>query len=151
MKLLIKTVVLLLIIFLVVSVYLLVQNKQLDSRCKGSKKCFTAIMKEIIDGDTFVIGYSKVRLALTNTPEKGSLGYEEAKAFVATLCPIGSKALVDQDDIQPYSYDRIVAVVYCNSKNLNVELLQNNLAVIEKQFCLMSEFGNEDWAKAYSC
>lgn len=147
MKLFTKIIILAIIIALAFSLYPLTKKTEL-ALCKGNKKCFTATMKEISDGDTFKVDGKKVRLALVDAPESGT-GYREAKTFVEKICPVGSKVLVDQDDFQPYSYDRIVAVVYCNEKNLNAELLRNNLAVIDKQFCLKSEFENEEWAKDY--
>lgn len=148
MKLSTKIIILVIIIALAFSLYLVTKKTELVTLCKGNKKCFTGTMKEIIDGDTFRVDGKKVRLALVDTPESG-IGYREAKTFVEKICPAGSKVLVDQDDFQPYSYDRIIAVVYCNEKNLNAELLQNNLAVMDKRFCSKSEFGGEEWAKDY--
>jgi len=124
---------------------------QIESVCKGKAKCFTADMEEIIDGDTFLVGNEKIRLSLVDTPEKGEDGYQEAKDFILSTCPLGSEVLVDQDDIQLYSYDRIMAVAYCNGKNLNEELLKNNLGKIYTDFCSKSEFGIDKWAKDYGC
>ena len=52
---------------------------------------------------------------------------------------------MDEDDGQNESYDRIVAVIYCNGKNLNAELLANGFATIDERFCNVSEFANENW------
>lgn len=119
--------------------------------CRGDEKCFTGVMEKIIDGDTFVVSKQDIRLALTNTPEKNESGYEESIQFVENICPMGSEVLVDQDDGQPYSYGRIVSVVYCDGKNLNEELLRNNLGKIYTDFCSKSEFGRDNWAKEYGC
>jgi endonuclease YncB( thermonuclease family) len=41
------------------------------------------------------------------------------------MCPVGSTALIDEDDGQTGgSYGRIVAKVYCGDKILNEELLR---------------------------
>jgi micrococcal nuclease len=145
-----KLIIALVIIILSIPIYyFLVQPN--NSRCIGNGRCFNSIITEIIDGDTFQIDTDeRIRLTLVNTPEIDEKGYQEAKDFIALICPIGSKVAIDQDNNQ-YSYDRIVALVYCNEKNVNEELLKNNLAVIMTDFCSKSEFANELWAKKYGC
>ena len=120
--------------------------------CKGTARCFTAIIKTIVDGDTLDIGDFRTRLALVNTPERGQAGYTEATRFTTSTCPIGSEALVDEDDRQKEgSFGRVLAVVYCSSRNLNAELLINKHAVIDTRFCSNSEFGSEGWAIKGGC
>ena len=120
--------------------------------CKGTARCFTAAVKNIVDGDTLDIGDYRVRLALVNTPERGEAGYAEATRFTTSTCPVGSEAQVDEDDGQKEgSFDRIVALVFCSSKNLNGELLVSKHAVIDSRFCSKSEFGNENWAIQGGC
>lgn len=93
---------------------------------------------------------ASIRLALVDTPENYEAGYGESNAFTASLCKVGSTATIDQDDLQPYDkYGRIIALVYCQNKKLNAELLANNLAVINTQFCPTSEFRNAEWAKEH--
>lgn len=118
--------------------------------CRGT---FQGIVERIIDGDTLAIkGCDKnIRLSLVDTPEKNKLGYTEAKNFISNLCA-NSTAVIDEDDGQKEgSYGRIVAVVYCQNKNINAEILSNNLGKIDARFCSVSEFGREDWAKKYGC
>lgn len=116
--------------------------------CKGAARCFIGIIKNIVDGDTLDIGDFRIRLALTNTPEKGNLGYKEATAFTASLCKIGYEALVDEDDGQiEGSFGRMIAVVYCNGRNLNAELVINGHANVLSRFCSVSEFAKESWAR----
>jgi hypothetical protein len=120
--------------------------------CKGTGMCFEGSVTKIVDGDTLDVDGKRIRLALVNTPERDETGYKEATNFTATLCPVGSSVLVDQDGMQLYDrYDRMIAVVYCDGALLNAELLFANHAVILKSFCKVSEFGNEDWAKRYGC
>lgn len=124
----------------------------LSGENKIQSASFTGVVKKIIDGDTLHIGSYKVRLALTNTPEKNQPGYKQATTFTKSLCPVGSFAKVNQDDGQPFDkYGRLVGKVYCSGKLLNSELLSNNHATISKQFCKKSEFGKEEWAKKYGC
>jgi endonuclease YncB( thermonuclease family) len=120
--------------------------------CKGTTLCFLGIVQHIVDGDTLVISNITIRLALVNAPERGEGGYAEAEDFVETLCPVGSRALVDQDDKQPIDrYNRVVAVVYCGEHNLNMELLNAGHAKILTEYCSRSEFENEAWARQFGC
>src|SRR5438309_10299993 len=89
-------------------------------QCKGTAACFTDTVAYIVDGDTLDVGSTRVRLALVNSPEVGQPGYTEAKQFTAQTCPVGSQALVDEDDGQTGgSYGRMIAVVDCCGVNLN--------------------------------
>lgn len=120
---------------------------------KGVMLCYVGKVTKIVDGDTLEIDRAKVRLSLTNTPEKKQKGFNEAKSFTAKLCKIDTNAMVDQDDKQPIDkYGRIVGKVYCaNNKVLNSELLYNGLAYIYRQYCKTSEFATEDWAQQNGC
>ena len=46
----------------------------------------------VIDGDTLIIDQTTVRLSLVNSPERDERGYQEAKDFALTVCPIGVNA-----------------------------------------------------------
>ena len=120
--------------------------------CKGTAECFTGQVTRVIDGDTVVVNDVHVRFALASAPELTEKGGIEAKNFIESLCPVGSKALVDEDDGQTGgSYGRTIAELYCNDKLVNSALLENNLGTIDERFCGVSEFSNEDWAKRYGC
>ena len=106
----------------------------------------------VIDGDTLIIDQTTVRLSLVNSPERDERGYQEAKNFALTVCPIGINAEFIEDSLQPKDkYGRSVGLVYCNDMMLNELLLTNGHAEISTYFCDKSEFGNEDWARAYGC
>jgi len=120
--------------------------------CSGGAGCYTDFVTRIVDGDTIYTKTLKIRLALTNTPEINQIGYSEATQFTEKLCPVGSMILVDQDDLQRVdNYDRILAKVFCGNKVLNSELLYNGHASILTQYCSLSEFSGENWAKNYGC
>jgi endonuclease YncB( thermonuclease family) len=128
----------------------------LKALCRGSARCFKGIVEDIIDGDTLKINEETIRLSLVNTPEKGDDEYFAAIAFVEKTCPIGSKAMVDEDDFQvSRSHRRIVATVYCEYegtfRNLNEELLRSGYAELLENFCERSEFKSERWAMEYGC
>ena len=122
------------------------------STCSGKALCITDKVTKIVDGDTIYIKNYKIRLTLTNTPEKNQVGFSEAKSFTSNLCPIGSMITVDQDDKQKIdAYGRMVAKITCSGKNLNAELLENEHALIQTQYCKKSEFASEPWAKKFGC
>ena len=115
-------------------------------QCKGTAACFTDTVTYIVDGDTLDVGSSRIRLALVNSPEVGQSGYTDAKQFTAQTCPVGTQALVDEDDGQTGgSYGRMVAVVYCGGVNLNAALLSSGNAVLVVYYCSVSEFASEPW------
>jgi len=125
---------------------------ELAGTCKGSADCITGTVTKVVDGDTLDIDDTRIRLSLVNTPEVNQGGYAEAKKFTSQLCPVGSKAVADEDDRQTQgSYGRVIAKVTCGGKVLNEELLNANMAEILTDFCDRSEFRDEGWARAYGC
>ncbi|WP_268542007.1 thermonuclease family protein [Candidatus Nitrosotenuis cloacae] len=129
-----------------------VGNTNKANACSGTGLCITDRVMKIVDGDTIYIKNYKIRLSLTNTPEKSQAGFNEAKSFTTKLCPIRSTITVDQDDKQPYdAYKRLVGKVTCSGKVLNSELLENGHASILTQYCKKSEFASESWAKKFGC
>lgn len=107
------------------------------------------IVNYVVDGDTLDINDIRIRLSLVDTPERGYPGFKEAKEFVKKLC-LEENAEVDMDDNQRRgSFGREIGVVYCDGKNLNEELMKNDLAIIDTEFCDISEFSSEIWAKPY--
>ena len=102
----------------------------------------TGNVTKVIDGDTLDIETKdRIRLAIIDTPERGQLGYEEAKQWTTDHC-LGKNAIVDVDDAQPLTYGRIVGLVYCGDDAYfaNLGLLQQHLAVVIPHFCKFSEF-----------
>ena len=127
-------------------------TQNLPQECSGSAGCFTDYVTRIVDGDTIHTATLKIRLSLTNTPEKYQDGFNEATEFTKKLCPVGSKILVDQDDLQPVDkYGRVLAKLFCEEKILNSELLYNGHANILTQYCSTSEFSGEEWAQKFGC
>jgi micrococcal nuclease len=83
-----------------------------------------------------------------DTPERGQEGFKEAKEFVKKLC-LNKKGQVDIDDGQRRGdrYGRDIGVVFCDGVNINKALVDNNLVRIYTEYCDISEFKNENWAK----
>ena len=105
----------------------------------------------VVDGDTLDINDIRIRLSLVDIPERGQDGYQEAKNFVIDVC-LNKKGEVDIDDGQRRGdrYGREIGIVYCDGVNINKELMENNLAKIYTEYCDISEFKKEKWAKS-SC
>ena len=123
-----------------------------EKQCTGNARCISGFVTRVIDGDTIVVGDKSIRFALVNTPEWGDYDYTQAQYYIETVCPIGSKVLVDEDDGQTQgSFGRIIAKIYCNELNLNEEILEVGHAEILPQFCEVSEFAQESWAKKHGC
>jgi micrococcal nuclease len=128
------------------------------NECQGQADCFRGKVTAIVDGDTLDINNVRVRLTLVNTPERGQAGYTAAIDLVESACGVGTKALVDEDDVQKEgSFGRLIGLVYCgddgidNKKSLNELLLEGGYAVIYQDFCNISEFSSASWAQRHGC
>ncbi len=110
-------------------------------------RCYKTIVSRVIDGDTIrVTDDNSIRFALSSAPELSEQGGKEAKEFIESICPVGSSAIIDEDDKQTDgSYGRIIAKITCNGINLNESLIENNHGVIDTRYC-NSEFLDELWA-----
>ncbi|MDH3676926.1 MAG: thermonuclease family protein [Nitrosopumilus sp.] len=123
-----------------------------EKQCTGDAKCINGFVTRVIDGDTIIVDGQSIRFALVNTPEYGQYDYSQARAYIETICPIGSKVLIDEDDGQTEgSHGRIIAKIYCNELNLNEEILEVGHAEILPEFCSVSEFAEESWVKKHGC
>jgi micrococcal nuclease len=123
-----------------------------QDECSGNARCFSGKVTQVIDGDTIRINEHSIRFALSSAPELGQTNGEEAREFIGDICPVGSEALVDEDDGQTEgSHGRIVAVILCNGMNLNSELVDANLGYIATEFCSKSEFSSSFWAQKHGC
>jgi micrococcal nuclease len=116
---------------------------------------FGGTVTRVIDGDTLDLTTIEgeiitIRLALIDAPETGESGFDRAKNFTTELC-LNKNAEVDPDNNQGLTYGRTVAVVYCESTNVNEAILENGFADIYQDFCDVSEFAYADWAQEYGC
>ncbi len=128
------------------------QNLIQDKKCEGTADCFYGNVSRILDGDTIEVDGDSVRLVLVDAPETYDDGGPEATSFLAQNCPVGSEILIDQDDWQMYDdYGRMLAVVWCNGKRMNEEIITQGYADLYYFFCSQSEFGDDDWAVRLGC
>jgi len=127
-------------------------SESISPSCSGNAKCITGIVTKIIDGDTIHVDDQSVRFSLASAPELNGFGGVDSKNFIQTICPIGTKVLVDEDDGQtPEGHSRIIGVVYCNDMILNKELLDADLGYLDSRFCNSSEFASDSWAQKHGC
>ena len=103
------------------------------------------------DGDTIDIspvdkaGLQSFRLDCVDAPEIDTEEGKKAKEFVENYC-LGKEVEFDVDDLRQYDkYNRILSVVYVNDTNLNVELLEKDLAspflILPSEFLPKASFG----------
>ena len=120
--------------------------------CSGTAGCIIGTVTKIIDGDTIHVDDQSVRFALVSAPNLEGYGGVDSKNFIQTICPVGSKVLVDEDDGHVLDdHARMVGMIACNDMILNEELLDANLGHLELRFCSSSEFANESWAIKHGC
>lgn len=120
--------------------------------CLGNAYCSNGTVTRIVDGDTLDVDNFRIRLALVAAPELDERGGKESRDYLASLCPLGSQVLVDQDDKQLYDrYGRRVGVVWCSNKRSNERMIADGYAQLYKEYCRRSEFGTEEWARRLGC
>lgn len=94
---------------------------------------------------------------MVNTAKRGEFGYNETTELTESLCPVGAKALVDEDDGQKEgNYDRLIGLVYCNDSatSVNQILLEEWKAKCMKTFAvsvnLVEKMGYQPWMLRYN-
>ena len=82
----------------------------------------------IIDGDTIEIQNSQtLRLLGINTPERNQPYYQEAKDF---LINIAANQTIQVESLGADRYQRTLAYIFRNNKNINAQILQQGLATL---------------------
>ena len=128
------------------------RQQQTDSRCGGIQGCFAGVVTRVVDGDTLDVNGVRIRLVLVDAPERDTPQGPAATAYLRRLCPVGSTALVDQDDLQRTdAYGRTLGVIWCGNTRVNEEMIRAGHARLYRRFCRQSEFGLEPWAMELGC
>ena len=116
-----------------------------------SSRCFAGKVTDVIDGDTIRVDDITIYLALVSTPKLDEEGGQGAKGVVKRICPIGTSALVDQDNAHQsdgFTADApVLAAVYCNGLNVNEILMDRELGSFDSTYCHDSIFADESWAR----
>jgi len=86
----------------------------------------TFFVERVIDGDTFVINKTSVRMLGINTPERGEKYYAEAKEFLSKK--VLNKSVKLEFGKEKYDlYKRILAYTFTD-ENVNLEIVKNGFA-----------------------
>lgn len=127
-------------------------QKSNDPRCGGVAACFAGPVTRIVDGDTLDVSGQRIRLVLVDAPERATRFGPAATEYLRAHCPLGSTALVDQDDLQMTDrYGRMLAVVWCGETRVNEAIIRAGHARLYRRFCRQSEFGIQLWALSLGC
>lgn len=129
---------------------------EMPIHCKNDiGNCYLGVIAEIVDGDTIHLrNGDSIRFTLVDSPEINTEKGVQSKEYLESICPVGTRVFVDEDDGQlQRSYGRVIGMVYCNddSVSLNQKIIENNHGTIYKKFCDISEFGKEDWTIKHGC
>jgi endonuclease YncB( thermonuclease family) len=151
--------VIVLVLSLILSAAYLLRREGIDfsspqdsTNCNGSAACFTGVVNRVIDGDTLEVNGERIRLVLVDAPERDTRAGPGATEYLRELCPVGTTALVDQDDLQHTdNYGRMLAVVWCGETRVNEAIIRAGHARLYRRFCRQSEFGLEPWAVEFGC
>ena len=116
------------LLMLLVLVLISINYRFFDSRLEdffGEREF--GVVERIIDGDTIVVNNESVRLLGINSAEKGEPYYEEAKEFLEEV--ILDKGVELRFGKERYDrYDRLLAYVYVDRANINLELVEEGYA-----------------------
>jgi micrococcal nuclease len=87
----------------------------------------TGFVERIIDGDTIVINGNSTRLLGVNTPEKGEKYSEDAKEYLEEEI-LNKTVVLKFTEQRKDLYNRDLAYVFINNKNINLELVRRGFA-----------------------
>jgi hypothetical protein len=109
------------------------------------------IMDRVIDGNTVQIDDTRIRLPFVDVVDSGNMTAPHA-VLARVLCPVGSYAYYDVDDLQPTGYyGRTIAMVYCSDGILlDRMMVEFGLGWVNQDYCERSEFRHVPWANACS-
>ena len=87
----------------------------------------SVFIERIIDGDTIESDIGNIRLLGINTPERGEKYYNEARDFLKKK--IENKTVeLEFTGVTHDKYRRVLAYVFLENKNINIELVENGFA-----------------------
>ena len=87
----------------------------------------SVFIERIIDGDTIESDIGNIRLLGINTPERGEKYYNEARDFLKKKIENKTVELEFTGETHD-KYRRILAYVFLENKNINIELVENGFA-----------------------
>ncbi|OGJ11971.1 hypothetical protein A3K62_02890 [Candidatus Pacearchaeota archaeon RBG_16_35_8] len=87
----------------------------------------SVFIERIIDGDTIESDIGNIRLLGINTPERGEKYYNEARDFLKKKIENKTVELEFTGETHD-KYRRVLAYVFLENKNINIELVENGFA-----------------------
>ncbi len=109
-----------LLILLIVLIFTLNYNLIDSFLIKTFEDYEIGIVERVVDGDTVIINGTSTRLLGINSPEKGEIGYLEAKKFLEkNILNESVKIYFGKDKTDRYG--RKLGYIFLNSKNINLE------------------------------
>ena len=108
-------------------------------------KLITGPVRYVVDGDTFDIGETRIRLWGVNTPERGKQGYEAATDFLKQLV---ENATVNCMGMYYDRYERTVASCEVEGQDIGKMLVQAGVAIDYKRYSKGFYSSDEMQAKA---
>ena len=87
-----------------------------------------------------MVGIGRIRLADIDSPDRGEVGYQEARNYILSLV-LDQEVFLDIDDIYETDiYDRFIAVTYvCYN---STHLLNINKVLLEKNYANLMNYPN---------
>lgn len=87
-----------------------------------------AFVSKVIDGDTVIINGESVRLLGMDADERGYPCYNEAKKRIEELI-LDKEVILVKDAEDRDQYDRLLRYIFLDGKNINLQLVEEGLAV----------------------
>ncbi len=83
---------------------------------------------KVIDGDTVIVDGESIRLLGMDTDERGYPCFNVAKKRIEELI-LGKKVVLEKDVEDKDQYDRYLRYIFLNGKNINLQMVEEGLAV----------------------
>lgn len=102
---------------------------------------YEAIVKRVVDGDTVdlevdlgfrILNSDRFRLTGIDTPERGQVGWSEAKAALESRLPVGARVRVETEHPTQRDpkdkYGRWLASIWIDGEDLNLWMIEQGYA-----------------------